>query len=499
MDAERRPLRLLVIEDDPDDVFLIRELVSSLPSGVGFELASAGTLKEGLERLASGAFDVILLDLVLPDSKGMETFLTLRERRPEAAVVILTGVKDERLAMRAMSEGAQDYLVKGGFDVRSLGRALGYAVERKQLLARVEGIIRNSADGMVVVGPDRTVLLANPAAERLFERDAASMVGRPFEHSLSPGETREVGIRLSDGSVRWAEIRVTDTTWGAGPALLASIRDITELKRLEQLKAEVRERRKIDKLKDEFINAVSHELRTPLTIVRVTVDNLRDGLIGGLDEAQRQAVEVVHKSVMRLAKLINNLLDLSRLESGKARMNKREVEAGPLVSEAVEACRAAHPGSRTRIEVDLPPDAPTLYVDPDLAAQVLGNLLDNAMRFARSKVVVRVRPAVIDCDPDSEGPGDRLTQVRAVRISVIDDGPGMPKEAMGELFNKFVQFRRPAGGGGYKGTGLGLAICKQITEQHEGRIWVESMLGKGAQFHWAVPQYPRRPGGERRG
>jgi len=170
--------------------------------------------------------------------------------------------------------------------------------------------------------------------------------------------------------------------------------------------------------------------------------------------------------------MLDNILDLARLQSGKPQMSLRSVDLNALLGEVAEEFRIA--AKSRRLAVDVPRRLPAVMGDPELLAQVLRNLLDNAFRFSREKVTIKASVA-----PDAE----------SVRVSVIDDGAGIPDDSLKYLFTEFVQVNRPSKGRGYKGTGLGLAICKEIIREHRGRIWAESAVGKGSSFHFALARH----------
>lgn len=232
-------------------------------------------------------------------------------------------------------------------------------------------------------------------------------------------------------------------------------------------------RKNLDELKDGLIGNVSHQLRTPLAVIKWSVGNLRDGLAGPLKKEQQELVESINRHSARLERMINEVLDLSRLESGKARINSRSLQLSPLIHEVTQNFRGAAQKRDVTLSVNLPSGLPDVSGDPDMLDQVLGNLLENAIRHARKKVTVTAEAA----EKEEE----------AVQVSVIDDGLGIASEDLGRLFSKFEQINRPEGRGDYKGTGLGLPIAKEIVKQHQGRIWAESEIGKGASFHFTLP------------
>lgn len=374
-------MRVLLIEDDPDTVLLMSlHLNEACGETLSFTLESADTAAAGLDLLGKGAHDIVLLDLMLPDSEGLDTLRRLRTAFPDMPIVVLTNMNDEKTALEALAAGAQDFLSKGRIPPADLRRAIGYALERGRLLGR--------------------------------------------------------------------------------------------LRKLERLRAELRERRRVERFKDQLLSTVSHELRSPLTVVKAALANLWDRLAGPLSEQQAQLVYVGHRNAERLARMINNLLDLSRLESGQAKVEPAELDVAALASEVVEATRVGRGERKITLELKAPAGLPRVWADADMTTQVLGNFVDNALRYARSRVEVRLSAN------DAE-----------LVVCVSDDGQGIPRERLAELFNRFVQLDRPMGGEGYKGTGLGLAICHEIARLNGGRVWAESDPGAGSRFYFALPQH----------
>src|SRR5208282_1807361 len=312
-----KPIRILLIEDDAEQAsFLSEFLTEPNEENVHFNFKTTDSLASGLEELKYNVCDVVLLDLNLPDSRGIETFVKVASQAPRLPIVPLTGYGDERLALEAMSLGAQDYLVKGSFSPAVLKRAILYAVERKRLMAQLEDLIAKNADGMVVVDSGGWVHYVNAAAEAILGMTAEELVGKPFDFPIFPEQITELKFPTPDGQEKIAEMRTSEIEWQGKPACLASIRDITELRRVEQLKAEVKEHHRLDKLKDEFLTSVSTELRAPLTVLHGAVYNLLQGVYGPLNHAQAKIAELARKSSERLMKMVNNVLDISRLESG---------------------------------------------------------------------------------------------------------------------------------------------------------------------------------------
>jgi|CXWL01.1.fsa_nt_gi signal transduction histidine kinase len=463
-------ISVLLIEDDPDYALLMNLYVNeACGDALKYVLESAASLAEGLDLLARKEFDIVLLDLMLPDSHDLDTLAQLRRRAPSIPVVVLTNLDPEATGLKAIGEGAQDFLIKSKVDAQQLRRAIGYALERSRLFGQMEAMVRGSPDGVVIVDHANMVRYANPAALAIFDRKPDQIEGRLFEHSLAAEGACELKLPGPNGE-RLAEMRAAPIEWKGYKARLVTIRDITELKRLEQVRAEVKERRRMDQLKDKLLSTVSHELRTPLSIIKAAVGTIRDHLAGPLTAQQEEMIATADRNISRLTRILGNFLDLSRLESGNARVDRRPFDLGELIDEIADDLRMTSKSKNVSLLTDLASGLPEVSADKDMITQVTTNLLDNSLRYARDRVQVRTRLV------GSE-----------VVVSVIDDGAGIPEGKSDDLFNKFVQLDHPKGGTGYKGTGLGLAISREIMTLNGGRIWAENVKGWGAGFHFALP------------
>ncbi|MBF0492703.1 MAG: response regulator [Deltaproteobacteria bacterium] len=475
-------IRLLLL---CDDALSCREITQSLKDRHSFlnevQLFQVAHFSEAFALLESNAIDVALLDLNLKGFQGLETLRLFRENFKTIPVIVLSALHDEATPKRALEEGAQDYLIKGTLDSRLLAKSMTYAIERARLLNNLENsseerfhyMIDQSADGLIVIDEAHVVKFLNPAAELLLRHPKHKILGRQLGFPLTENQNTKLEIPLPDGEKKIAEVQVAQIEWENKKAFLLSITDVTELMRLEQMRSEVKERRRLDKLKDDFISTVSHELRTPLTIVKAAISNLKDGVVGELTEKQKRVLDITNRNVDRLARLINDLLDLSRLESGFAKMNRRRLNLLPILQEVLQSFQTVAKEKNIILEAFLPPHIPMVYADPDLLSQVLHNLMNNALRFAKEKIILRA----VKLDRED------------LRINIEDDGPGIEKNQLANLFNKFVQVNRPVGGEGYKGTGLGLVICKEILEHHNGQIGVDSFVGMGSCFYFTLPKY----------
>lgn len=234
--------------------------------------------------------------------------------------------------------------------------------------------------------------------------------------------------------------------------------------------------KELDQLRDSFASIVSHELRAPLTIISLGLENLQAGLLGPLSEKQAGAIERNIRNSKHLGKLIDNLLDLSRLESGRTRIERSEVDLQHLIHEVIQNFQPSEKEGCASVLEEMAPNLSHLACDPDLISQVLTNILSNAIRYAKEKIVVKAE-AISGADGTPQ----------FIQTSVSNDGPSIPKEKLAQIFEKFVQLDRGSRVGSYKGTGLGLAICREIIERHGGQIWVESDGEKGVEFDFTLP------------
>jgi len=227
----------------------------------------------------------------------------------------------------------------------------------------------------------------------------------------------------------------------------------------------------LDRLKSDFVANVSHELRTPLTAIKGAIDLLLREVAGPLNEKQTHYLARVRSNTHRLAGLINDVLDLSRIEEGKIDLQAERVSLAGLVHEVVETLKPLATEKEIVIRATIPESSLLVWADRDKITQILTNLIGNAVKFISTGGRVAVS-AIIDGE--------------WVRVSVADNGPGIPLEEKDRVFDKFYQVAE-VGGAKPKGTGLGLAISKALVEMHGGKIWLESELNRGSTFHFTLP------------
>ena len=320
-------------------------------------------------------------------------------------------------------------------------------------------IIEKSVDGMVILDKGGIVCFVNPAAEAFFDKNAKTLLGKEFSYPVKEGKTTEIDVVRKDGKIRIGEILISGTVWEGKPALLASIRDITERKQLERLK-------------DEFIGTVSHELRTPMTTIREAISQVLDGILGGINEKQKEFLSICLENVDRLKRIVDNLLEVAMLKAGAAEIRRDVVDIVAITEELSSEFDVQAREKGLEIRKVLPKKSVEVYADKNKIGQVFTNLVRNALQFTQK--------GHIEVGVEDKG--------GSVECYVSDTGPGIAEENLSRIFGKFQQFERIAGPG-EKGTGLGLFIAKGIVEMHHGKISAESKLNKGAKFVFTLPKF----------
>jgi signal transduction histidine kinase len=239
------------------------------------------------------------------------------------------------------------------------------------------------------------------------------------------------------------------------------------------LRGQIEEHERLEQLKDEFISVVSHELRTPLTSIHGALNLLVEGKAGEVPPEARRFLEIAYRNSRRVVRLVNEILDLQKIESGGIGLDARPVELGQLLADAVEANGAYAARFEVRIAFDRPSPPLVVQADPDRLLQVLTNLLCNAARFSPRGETVHVR-------------AERTSGL--ARVCVSDRGPGIPDAFRARIFERFAQ-ADPSAPRWREGTGLGLSISKAIVERLGGRIGFESEPGRGTTFHFELPEW----------
>ena len=355
--------------------------------------------------------------------------------------------------------------------------------ETNAQLARESALILNSAtDGIMGVGLDNHLTFLNPAAERMLGMTLSDLEGtsihEAIHHSYADGTPWPESDCANTQAMRRGEGLATteDTFWrrdgtsfpveysstpmfdehGKQHGAVVMFRDVTE-------------RRAIERLKSEFVSTVSHELRTPLTSIRGALGLLSGGLLGPIPQKAQRMLEIAVSNTDRLVRLINDILDLERIESGMVELSRCLVDANVVMVQALEGVQSM--ADQARVRLAIVPATATLWGDSDRIIQTLTNLLGNAIKFSPPDTTVTLSGAAREAD---------------FAFCVADQGRGVPEEKLETIFERFSQVdasdSRDKGG-----SGLGLAICESIVHAHGGRIWAEKNNPAGTLFQFTIP------------
>lgn len=363
---------------------------------------------------------------------------------------------------------------------------------RARPAASLRAIIERLPDGIVIVDREGNMRFANPAAERLFDRSADELVGTAFGFPLLAGETTEIEIvQRGGGAVVHAELRVVDTEWEDEPVELVSLRDITDRKQAEEralqlgFEREARlEAEAASRAKSEFLAIMSHELRTPLNAVLGYAELLELGISGPLTDKMREQVGRIRTSAKHLLGLVNDILDLAKVEAGKLSVSSGPASAASTVASAIALIQPQAAARGLELVVEPFADSSSVYLgDDERVCQILVNVLSNAVKFTDpgGKITIGVStPRVPAAD-------SRLhSQREYVNFHITDTGSGIPEEKLLSIFDPFVQAEtghsRPS-----EGSGLGLTISRRLARLMGGDLIVESTVGKGSTFTLSLP------------
>ncbi len=493
---------VLLIEDNPGDTRLVREHLHER-FGAACRLHATETLHEGLSWLGTQSPDLILLDLSLPDSEGLATYLKVLEHAPGTPVVILSGRDDDVLARDAVRAGAQDYLAKQHADGVALARTMRHAVERRradQALrdseARYRTIVETAEEGILQLDGAGRIRFVNARMARMIGRPVAALAGTRFVELVEPAyralaqhlldgaatarHSGELRLRREDGSLLWALLAA-----GSFPALGATGRETVVMlsdisgrvlaeQELVRIARELEERfaQRTAQLEaanaelEQFSYSVAHDLRTPLNAVLGFATLLERDAGRALSATQERQLHFIQDGARDMDKLIAGLLELSRV--GHLALRREALDLSALAHAVVEQLRQTQPSREVEVVI-----APGLRGDgdPALVRSLLDNLLGNAWKYTGQTPHPWLRFGLAQTAPD------------APVFVVQDNGVGFDMQSAERLFQPF---ERLESGRAFDGSGIGLASAKRIAERHGGRLWAESRPGERTSFFFTL-------------
>ena len=379
-----RPIRLLLIDDDPDDYLLTKEVVAEMPGG-GYTLDWERDYDAAVEAICKGEHDVFLIDYRIGEKTGIELWQETRKRTCHGPMILLTGQTEFEIDLAALAAGAAEFLEKDRLEPKLLERAIRYAIRQHETERALEKMV----------------------AERTADLEAANEA------------LREAARR-----------------------------------------------------KDEFHATLGHELRNPLAPMRNALEIMRLG--EGSPDVSARARGILDRQVRTMVRLIDDLLDVARVSTGKFRLNREPIDFREAVRDAVEAVTPVFENSNVKLAIQLPSEPVIVSGDRMRLAQVFINILANAAKYTESGGSCSVAVARAG---------------ESVVASVSDTGMGIPSEMLPQVFQLFTQVDRTLNRA-QGGLGIGLALVQRLVEMHEGSVSVHSEgIGKGARFDLQFPQF----------
>jgi PAS domain S-box-containing protein len=465
-----------------DDVALLEALPQAILLRMErVQIDTSETATDALERITEVDYDAIVTDIKMPVMDGLALLEEIGKVRPGTPTLLITGHGEHDLAVRALRGGAYDFVAKPidrDYFIASLERAIGMRrldreVERQRLaLQRHASVLEHVDDGVFLVDDAGVIQHWNPAAAAITGLMPSAVLGQraddvlpdwravcptiPIASVPGPGSTDARTLPfVIDGREVW--LSVSGVAFEDG--VVYAFRNLTE-------------ERALDELKGEFVATVSHELRTPLAAIYGSAQTLlRDDIDIGEDKRQR-LLQVIAQESERLSRVASDILLANRIDSGRLQLETRPLDVARLAEDVVDQMRSCF-AERDDVTLELIAAEPASFVagDEDKLRQVLINLVDNAVKYSPDGggVEVRVEP-----------------NVTSLRVSVSDEGLGIPHGEQQRIFGKFYRVD-PQLSRGVGGTGLGLYICRELVRRMDGRLTVSSKEGEGSTFVVELP------------
>ena len=481
------PSKILIVDDEINAVRMLRGLL--IPDGYNVLTAHSGA--EALTVAMRETPDVVLLDVMMPDMDGYEVCAKLRAdlRLANVPILLLTALDDQESRIHGLEAGADDFISKpfDSFELRARLRTITRLNRFRQLYeerARLEAAIAYAPYGVVLAELDGQILQRNAAFVRLLAPIATeidnfysylpaetalklkqSIASDPI--TLTPLETALNGA-LNPATV--VEISFALVPWEGRRIVHFVVRDLTEAKQFNEAR-QIAEA--ANQAKSEFLASMSHELRTPLNVILGMAEILRKKTLGELNRDQQESVASVEESGRYLLSLINDILDLSKIEAGMLQLDIQEAAVRDVVESSLRFVREAAHRKKITLESSYRQEILYLHVDARRLKQILVNLLANSVKFTPEGGHITI---------EVSQPIDR----HQISFSVQDNGIGIDEKDLPKLFKSFQQIDS-ALNRKYAGTGLGLSLVKRMTEMHGGTVAVASKPGQGARFTITLP------------
>jgi len=477
-----KPDLILLALDDPPTL----KLMDSALRAVKYDTAIAGNSEALARVLQESSPALLLIGEKFNGNDSLKISRELIERFPTLPILIYTQKATAELAKDIFRLGLSGYISPplrtddivdavesslrnahrmGDWLRREVQRTTASLKKRAQISeaerSRLETVFNNIQDSVMILDQENNILLVNPAMCRAFGLDPTLVVGKPVMEVITHPDLRALITRTDNTDpLQYHEVSFPDGR--VGNAQLTSIRDVGYAITMQ----DITYLKEIDRVRSEFVHTVSHDLRSPLTSVIGYAELVERA--GSLNENQRDFIRRIQDSVQHITSLINDLLDLGSIEAGLD--TRREyVQLEGILHYTLDMLQGQIKSRHIKVHTDIAPALPALRANPIRLRQVLDNVVGNAIKYSRNNGDVKISIHAED---------------KQVILQVTDTGPGIPAKDQSHIFDKFY---RGSNIDSEEGSGLGLAIVKTIVDAHQGRIWVESTLGKGSSFFIVLP------------
>ncbi len=483
---------ILVIDDEA----VIRDGCIKILTKEGWSVDTAENGHEGLEKVRSENFDIILLDLMMPGMSGLDVLSEVKNVSPNIYIIVITGYATIDTAVEAMKKGAFDYISKP-FTPDQLRMVVKKVLENKALIAereflrreqekglkaiameksKIKTILDCMPNGVLVVDEEKKIALLNPMAGKLLNISGSESIGREIERCINsdelsamlydvlehnPGEEKRLAAEIENENSIPLMAHVSPVKMDDGNVIgaVAVLQDISAQK-------------SIDKMKSDFIAKVTHELKTPAATINQLLMTLQSGVVGELEEDQRNMIERARLWGEGLLELVSDLLNISKFESGLAIQKLVPLNIEEIINDVIDLIKPQAEKKSVKIITNFAEELPVINADSQGMRDVFSNLLSNAVKYTRDKDEI-----IVDCRREKD----------YLKISVTDHGLGIGEKDMPFLFDRFFRVKNKETRH-IMGTGLGLPIVKEIIEAHNGFMDVISEENKGSTFTVYLPE-----------
>jgi len=482
--AELKPYRVLIVDDKKD----VCDLLAVVLRVLGYPSVAAHSVPQALELLSQpNDIQIVITDLAFPEVDGYYLVEELAKRPNHPPIITLTAYSSLESSVRALRLGAFDYLIKP-FDQETVRIAMDRAVrylqqlrseeEARQEEERYRHLFEESMDPIIIADTAGQIMDANRRACELLGYRKAELTTMTVRDLQLPDSFWARVPELKEGQEIEIEL---DLSARQGKALILQLRIKRFIYRgkeyYQAIGRDISAQRVAETMRQDMIGMLVHDLRSPLTVIMSGIETLRLLHERGQSEAALDTfLEVATHSGRRMLRLTNTMLDFYRLEEGGFPLQIAPLALPNVVQEMMPEFSALSAYQEVKLENHVSPDLPLVMADQDLLDRVLGNLLDNAIKFSPRDGTVTIS-AIVDEEPGF------------ITVSVADQGAGIAAKDRDQLFQKFSQIRPE--GSRRRGAGLGLAFCRLAVEAQGGRIWLESPAEGGSVFRFTVPTvYP---------